>query len=129
MTAIYSAAEMPAFPMRHVNAKCITKATLHCVVGSSGAVTVTTDHPDVTVDKDGSTTGKYNATFPPSLNVKPFVSIIYASSTTTRWYGSVAPSATNGTWSFQCCTADGTGAWPAATDQFDVHLEFETEPV
>jgi hypothetical protein len=129
MAAIYSAAEMPAFPMRHVNPKCITKATVHCLVGSDGAITVTTDNPDVSVAKNGSTTGQYDVTFPPSLGVKPVVSYVYASSTTIAARGNVAPSAGNGTWSVLFFVSAGTGAWPASTDQFDIHLEFETEPV
>lgn len=127
---VSSAAEMPAFPFRHTKAGSALKAGAHVVIGTSGALNATDttyDHPDITVTPSGSTTGLYAITFPPCLSVRPSISIVYASSTTTRVYGSVAPAATAGTWSVQFCTADGTGAWPASTDQFDIHLEMITE--
>lgn len=129
--AVGTAAEMPAFPMRSVSPKSVVEAYIHCVVGTSGAITTTgsytSDSPDITITINGST-GVYDLAFPPSLSVSPSVSITYASSTTVSVKGSAAPSATNGTWQITFTNAAGSAAWPVSTDQFDVCLRFETEP-
>ena len=130
MSTVGSAAEMPAFPKRCVRATGTT-AHAHIVIGSSGALTDAScvyDHPDITVTKSGSTTGKYTITFPPCLYVRPSVSYVYASSTTLLVTGCAAPDAGAGTWAIQFATEAGAGAWPASTDQFDLCLDMTTEP-
>lgn len=126
-----SAAEIPCDPYRACkmggSVSTLILAGAHCLVGTAGAVTVTTDHPDITVTPNAST-GRYDIVFPKCLSVRPRATIVYASSTTTRVYGLVAPSATGGTWSIQFEQADGTDAWPASTDQFDIELVLGTEP-
>ena len=128
---INSAAELPAYTKRSVSARSVLTANIHCVVGTSGAVitsgSTTSDNVDITITING-TTGIYDIAFPPCLAVRPSVSIVYASSTTILAFGSAAPSASAGTWQVKFATEAGAGAWPASTDQFDIHLEFETEP-
>jgi hypothetical protein len=115
---------MPAFPMRTVSPRGVIRASVYCVVGSGGAVTQTTDHPDITVTPGA--TGVYDIAFPPSLRVKPWVSYLYASSTTVLVKGTAVPSAANGTWQITFMAINGSAAFPVASDVFEVQLIFES---
>ena len=125
MATVGSAAEMPAFPMRTVSPRAVVRASVYCVVGSAGAVTQTTDHPDITVTPGA--TGVYDIAFPFSLRVKPWVSFLYASSTTVLWKGTAVPNAGAGTWQVTFMNIAGAAAFPVATDVFEVQIIFETE--
>lgn len=131
MGIVGSAAEVDSSPQRNAMRGAPLKMGAHIVVGTAGALTAADcvyDHPDITVTPN-ATTGRYDITFPPCIKVRPWISMVYASSTTLLWHGSVAPNATAGTWSVLFTTEAGVGAWPASTDQFDIHLECETESV
>jgi hypothetical protein len=115
---------MPAFPMRTVSPRGVVRASVYCVVGSAGAVTQTTDHPDITVTPGA--TGVYDIAFPPCLRVKPWAVILYASSTTVLVKGTAVPDAGAGTWQVTFMAINGSAAFPVATDVFEIQLIFES---